>query len=116
VPRRALILSLISLASFTFLLDGFAFVAYAVVNKVWPQNTGIEINAIIGIIAYSGLACLGTWKDVHGVPVWSLNRVKVVVAFALLLDIAHVVLLGFATKFHKGCECRRDVTKWTGIE
>ena len=79
---------------------------YAVLNRIWPQNTGIEINAIVGIIAYSGLAAFGTWKDVHGVTVWTLRRVKAVIAFALLLDIAHVVLLGLLTPFHKGCECQ----------
>ena len=105
VPRRALILSLLSLASLTFLLDGLTFVVYAVLNKVWPQNTGIEINAILGIVAFSGLAALGTWKDLHGVPVWSLRRVKTAIAFALLLDIAHVVLLGLTTTFNKGCKC-----------
>jgi hypothetical protein len=105
VPRHALILSLLSLTSLTFLLDGLTFVVYAVLNKVWPQNTGIEINAIVGIIAFSGLAVFGTWKDVHGVPVWSLKRVKAVIAIALLLDIAYVVLLGLTTKFHKGCAC-----------
>jgi hypothetical protein len=105
VPRRALVLSLLSLASFTFLLDGLTFVVYAVLTKSWPQNTGIEINAIVGIVAYSGLAAFGTWKDVHDVPVWSLKRVKIAIAIALLLDIVHVVLLGLLTTFHKGCAC-----------
>jgi ATP-binding cassette subfamily B (MDR/TAP) protein 6 len=80
-------------------------VFYAVLEKVWPQNTGIEVNAILGIVAFSGLAAIGAWKDVHGVQVWSLKRIRAVVAFALVLDIAHVVLLGLAT-FQKGSEPR----------
>jgi ATP-binding cassette subfamily B (MDR/TAP) protein 6 len=104
VPRHALILSLLSLASLTFLLDGLTFVVYAVLNKVWPPNTGIEINAIVGIIAFSGLAVLGTWKDVHRVPVWSMGRVKAAIAIALLLDTVHVVLVGLTIKCYKGCE------------
>jgi FtsH-binding integral membrane protein len=79
-------------------------VLYAVINKFWPHNTGIEINAIIGIIAFSGLAAIGTWKDVHGVQVWFLKRVKAAVAVALFLDITHVVILGLATPPHPGCE------------
>jgi len=105
VPRRALVLSLLSLASFTFLLDGLTLVLYAVLTKSWPQNTGIEINAIVGIVAYSGLAAFGTWKDVHDVPVWSLKRVKTAIAIALLLDIAQVVILGLLTTLREGCTC-----------
>ena len=96
-------LSLLTFVSLTFLLDGLSFVFYAVLEKVWPQNTGIEVNAILGIVAFSGLAAIGAWKDVHGVQVWSLKRIRAVVAFALVLDIAHVVLLGLAT-FQKGCK------------
>lgn len=103
IPRRAVILSLLSLASLTFLLDGLSFVVYAVLNKFWPQNTGIEVNAIVGIVAFSGLAALGSWKDVLGVQVWSLKRIKASIASALLLDIAIVVLTGFTTPFREGC-------------
>lgn len=104
IPRRALVLSLLTLVSLTFLLDGLSFVVDAVIKKLWPQNTDIEVNAIVGIIAFSGLAAIGTWKDVHGVQVWFLKRVKVVIALALLLDIAHVVILGLVTSFNKECE------------
>lgn len=104
IPRRALILSLLSLASLTFLLDGLSFVVYAVLDQYWRHMTGIEPNTIVGIVAFSGLAALGAWKDIHGVPVWSLKRIKGAIGLALLLDIVHVVLLGFTTKFHKDCE------------
>ena len=103
IPRRALILSLLSLASLTFLFDGLSFVVYAVLHKVWARTTGIEPNTIVGIVAFSGLAALGTWKDLHGVPVWSLKRTKAAIGLALLLDIAHVILLGLTTNYHKDC-------------
>lgn len=96
VPRRALILSLLSLSALTFLLDGLTFVIYAVVNKEWPAYTGIDINALLGLVAYAGLAAYGTWKDIHGVDVWSLKRVKAALASALAIDTSLVVLLALS--------------------
>ncbi|EJF58200.1 hypothetical protein DICSQDRAFT_110500 [Dichomitus squalens LYAD-421 SS1] len=94
--RRALIYAFLSLTSLTFLLDGFAFVVYAVVNKDWPAFTGLEVNAVAGVLAFAGLAALGAWKEVKGVDVWSLNRLKIGIFGALALDIAQVVLLALA--------------------
>ncbi|KAF9451287.1 hypothetical protein P691DRAFT_787477 [Macrolepiota fuliginosa MF-IS2] len=94
VPRRASILSLLSLVSASYFLDGAAFVVFTVLDKFWPRHTGIEINAVVGVAAFGGLAALGAWKDVNGVPVWTLRRIKLVVTLALLLDTALVVLLG----------------------
>jgi ATP-binding cassette subfamily B (MDR/TAP) protein 6 len=94
IPRRALILPCLSLSSLTYLLDGLAFAIYAVINKYWPQCTGVDINALIGLVAFAGLAALGTWKDVNGVEVWSLKRLKVAIFLSLVLDLAQVVLYG----------------------
>ena len=94
VPRRALILFCLSLSSFTYLLDGLAFVIYAVINKYWPQRTGIDINSLIGLVAFSGLAALGSWKDVKGVDVWFLKRVKLAIILSIILDVAQAVLYG----------------------
>jgi hypothetical protein len=94
VPRRASILLLLTLLSFTFLLDGLAFVVYTLIDKQWPHHTGIPINTVIGLAAFSGLAALGAWKDIHGVPVWSLRRIKVVIGAALAIDIVLVAILG----------------------
>lgn len=105
IPRRAAILALLSIASLTFLFDGLSFVFYAVWDKYWQQNTGIEINAILGILAFSGLAALGSWKELHGVKVWDLKRLKTSMFFALVLDIAIVALTGVYTEFKKGCAC-----------
>lgn len=76
VPRRALILSFLSLSALSFLVDGLTFVVYAVFYKTWPSNTGIEFNAVIGLASFAGLAALGAWKDVSGVEVWSFKRVR----------------------------------------
>ncbi|KAI0249585.1 hypothetical protein BJV78DRAFT_1129371 [Lactifluus subvellereus] len=94
IPRRALILPCLSLSSLTYLLDGLAFVIYAVINKYWPQCTGIEISALIGLVAFAGLAALGSWKDIKGVEVWSLKRLKVAIFLSLVLDLAQAVLYG----------------------
>jgi hypothetical protein len=104
-PRRALILSLLSLASLTFLLDGLTFVVYAVLLKTWPSFTGIEVNAILGVVAYAGIAALGAFKDVKGVDVWSLQRVRVAVFLALAMDITQAALYGVSTQFRQStCE------------
>lgn len=96
VPRRALILSLLSLTALTYLFDGLAFVVFAILEHIWPHRTGIPSNTVIGLVAFSGLAALGTWKDVHGTEVWSLRRIKVAVIATLILDIGLTVLLGLS--------------------
>jgi hypothetical protein len=93
VPRRGLILSFLTLASFSYFSDGLTFVVYAVLDKYWPPFTAIEISAVLGIIAYGGLAALGAYKDIKGVNVWSFASVKYGVLLALLFDTAQVVLL-----------------------
>ncbi|CAL1707785.1 unnamed protein product [Somion occarium] len=93
-PRRAVILALLSLSGLTYLLDGLTFVVFAVLSKTWSNFTGIEIAAIEGLVAFLGLAALGTWKDIKGVDVWSSKRVKFAISAALVLDIAQAVLFG----------------------
>ena len=95
-PRRALILSLLSLTALTYLFDGLAFVIFAVINHHWPNHTGIPFNTVIGLVAFSGLAALGSWKDVHEINVWSLRRIKLATIATLLLDIGLTVLLGLS--------------------
>lgn len=87
VPRRALILALLSLVALTYLLDGLSFVVFAVIDHEWPRHSGIPINTVTGLIAFAGLAALGTWKDIHGVQVWLLKRIKIATAAALALDL-----------------------------
>ncbi|KAF7315316.1 ABC transporter protein [Mycena indigotica] len=93
IARRGLILTLLTLLSFSALLDGCLFVIFAVLDKTWPRNTGIEYNAVLAVFAFAGLAALGAWKDLQGVNVWSLKRLKVAVLASSLLDLALVILL-----------------------
>lgn len=94
IPRRTLILTCLSFSSFIYLFDGLVFVVYAVINKSWPQHTGIDINALIGLVAFAGLAAFGSWKDVQGVDVWLLSRLKISVFLSLILDVVQVILYG----------------------
>ncbi|KAG1716106.1 hypothetical protein ID866_1078 [Astraeus odoratus] len=98
VPRRTLIFTLLSLSALSFLIDGLAYVAYAVLNKVWGIGNGVPLASILGLIAYTGLAALGAWKDINNVPVWSFGRVRLSIAIALALDITQVVLLASSIK------------------
>ena len=94
--RRALIYAFLSLAGLTYLLDGLTFVIWAVIRQEWPSFTGIDVHAVAGLVAFSGLAALGAWKEVRGVDVWSMKRFKVSIFRALALDIAQVVRLALA--------------------
>ncbi|KAF8908803.1 hypothetical protein CPB85DRAFT_1435915 [Mucidula mucida] len=96
IPRRGAILLFLTLSSLTYLFDGLTFVAFAVLRKHWARDTGIEFNAIIGLVAFSGLAALGAWKDVQGSPVWLSKRVKSSVAASLVLDILLTVFVGLS--------------------
>ncbi|KAF9222607.1 hypothetical protein BS17DRAFT_783120 [Gyrodon lividus] len=98
VPRRALILALLSLAAVSFLLDGLAYVAYAVLNNVWRPSTGVELASVLGLIAYAGLAALGAYKDVNNIEIWSRKRVKTAIFVALALDVTQVILLAISAK------------------
>ena len=107
-PRRALILSLLSLTALTYLFDGLTFVVFAVIEHHWPYHTWIPFSAVIGLVAFSGLAALGTWKDIHGTEVWSLRRIKVAIIATLILDICLAVLLGLSVHRDDGassCPC-----------
>ncbi|KAK0195216.1 mitochondrial half-size ABC transporter [Armillaria mellea] len=93
LPRRGTILLFLTLTSLTYLADGLAFAVFAVVTKHWTRDTGIEFNAVFGLVAFSGLAALGAWKDVQGVDVWFRKRVKASVSAALILDILLAIFL-----------------------
>jgi len=78
--------------------DGLTFIVYAIIKKDWPWYSGVEINALLGVLGFSGLAALGTWKDLHGLPTWELKRVRLAVAFSLILDIAFIVLFAQSSR------------------
>lgn len=60
--------------------------------------TAIEISAVLGVVAYGGLAALGAYKDINGVNIWSFASVKYAIFLALTFDISLVVLLGITFK------------------
>ncbi|KAJ3915681.1 mitochondrial half-size ABC transporter [Lentinula edodes] len=94
IPRRASILLFLTLCSLTYLGDGLTFIVHAIIQHNWPWYSGIEVNALLGVVAFSGLAALGTWKDLHGLRIWDLKRVSFSVALSLVLDIALVIMIG----------------------
>ncbi|KAJ6497879.1 mitochondrial half-size ABC transporter [Mycena sanguinolenta] len=100
VPRRALILCLLSLSALTFLLDGLIFVIYAVIDKTWPHHTGIEYNAILGLVAFAGMAALGAYQDIRGVDVWTKKHIQLAIALASAIDLALVVLIAKTARFN----------------
>ncbi|TFL04872.1 hypothetical protein BDV98DRAFT_562962 [Pterulicium gracile] len=92
LPRRSLILALLSLAALTYLVDGLVFTIYTVINKAWPTRTGIEVNSILGLVSFAGLAALGAWKEVTQSPkFWFATRLKIAIAASLVLDLLMVV-------------------------
>lgn len=113
VPRRAFILTFLSLISLSYLCDGLTLAIYAVLDKQWPRHTGLEINAILGLVAFAGLAALGAWKDVQGVEVWSTKKIKSAIAAALCLDIALVVLLGVSSNALKNSKTSQYLVSYT---
>ncbi|KAI5989512.1 hypothetical protein EDD15DRAFT_2519969 [Pisolithus albus] len=80
VPRTTLILVFLSLSALSFLIDGLAYITYAVFNRAWRLGTGIPLASVLGLVTYTGVAALGAWKDINNVQVWFLTRVRLVIA------------------------------------
>ena len=102
-PRRSLILSILSLVAFTYFFDGFALVLHSILTKTWQgtprhnwwrsQWSGLDIEAVLGLLASSLLAILGIWKESQGVTVWILRRPRVWALTAVLGTILEVAFL-----------------------
>lgn len=105
IPRRTPILLLLSLISATYFLDGLSFVFFTVFTKQPLHFAASEASAITGVLAFSGLAILGAWKELQGVKVWLLKRIHNVIAVALTLDVTLLILIGFYIRQVRAGEC-----------
>ncbi|KAG9037208.1 hypothetical protein FRB95_006461 [Tulasnella sp. JGI-2019a] len=104
-PRRTLILTILALSATTYLLDGTVVVLQAVLWRKWEgaygKWTGVEVANVLGLIAFGGLAVVGTWKDAKGNDVWMLRRTKAFALVAVSFTVAEVVLLGLVIPINK---------------
>ncbi|KIJ64740.1 hypothetical protein HYDPIDRAFT_28107 [Hydnomerulius pinastri MD-312] len=91
-----LVVPLLYRLALTFLINGFADIAFAVLNRAWRPSAGFE--AILGVVGYFGLGMLGARREIDGEEVWSRARAKGALLHALILDIAQVVFLTLSIK------------------
>lgn len=86
-PRRAQILTILSLVALTYFFDGVSLIVHSVVSRTWQgipehgpwwqsQWSGLEIEAVTGLLASGLLAIIGLWKDHQNVAVWTTWRPK----------------------------------------
>jgi len=108
-PRRSLVLSLLFLIALTYFLDGFALVLHSVLSKSWQgtptvhwwdsQWSGLEVEAVFGLLSSALLAIVGSWKEAAGFPVWALKRPKAWAFIAAVGGILEVSLLFSTVRF-----------------
>lgn len=63
------------------------------------QWSGLEVEAVGGLLASGLLVIFGVWKESQGAPVWTMKRPKAWTALALVGTIAEVVLLALTVDF-----------------
>lgn len=84
-PRRGLILAIFPLVALTYFTDGFVLVLHSVISKTWQgtpehglwwrtQQSGLDVESVVGLLASGLLATLGLWKDHQNVVVWTTWR------------------------------------------
>jgi hypothetical protein len=97
VPRRQLIISLLSLAALTAFLDGSVTVANAIFKHVvetqLPPWRGIEYYSVALLVAFAGIALVGSFKDARGISIWQSKLLKFFVFTGLVFDVALAALI-----------------------
>jgi hypothetical protein len=101
-PRRALLLTLFSFITFTYLLDGLIVFVYWALRgfrqSYFTQWRGVELADVAGFLAFSAVIVIALWKHKSGVDLWLRKRLKAWLILAILLDIAYLVLLILAVR------------------
>ncbi|KAH7338743.1 hypothetical protein B0J17DRAFT_658314 [Rhizoctonia solani] len=90
IPRRQLIVLLLSLAALTALLDGSVTVANATFKHVSETKIsawkGVEFYSVALLIAFGGIAITAIAKEARGTPIWQSKLLKLFVFIALMFD------------------------------
>ncbi|CAE6340958.1 unnamed protein product [Rhizoctonia solani] len=97
VPRKQLIVLLLSLSALTAFLEGSVTVASAIFKNVFeptlPAWKGNALYSIALLVAFAGLAILGILKEARGVPIWQSKLLKLFVFVAFVFDALLAVLI-----------------------
>ncbi|CAE6522897.1 unnamed protein product [Rhizoctonia solani] len=90
IPRRQLIVFLLSLAALTALLDGSVTVANAAFKHVFETEIsawrGVEFYSIALLVAFGGVAIIAISKEAQGTPIWQSRLLKLFVFVALVFE------------------------------
>ncbi|THH03982.1 hypothetical protein EW145_g5852 [Phellinidium pouzarii] len=109
-PRRSLILSILSLVALTYFLDGFALVLHSVLSKTWhgtpshewwkSQWSGLDVEAVVGLLASGLLAIVGVWKESQGLAIWTMKRPKFWAVLAVVGTTIEVALIALSVNIY----------------
>lgn len=103
-PRRALIITLLSLAAATYFTDAALLIVRAILSQVWGNFGPVSIAGyVIGVAAFFSLAIIGTWKETNGTNIWQTRRVRVFAAFAIVFEIARIIIVATSGDLKRTC-------------
>ncbi|CAE6458694.1 unnamed protein product [Rhizoctonia solani] len=97
IPRKQLIVLLLSLAGLAALLDCSVTVANAIFKYVFetkiPAWKGIDFYSVALLVAFAGFAIAGLLEEARGHPIWESKLLKLFAFVAFLFDIILAVLI-----------------------